>query len=162
MDRQKLEDIYGRHADTVYRLCFTYLKNAADSEDAASCVFVKLLDTDKNFRSPEHEKAWLIVTARNYCKDVLKNWWRKSRVQLESLPEAPYWDDYGQQSEVMAALLNLEEKYKTALYLYYFEDYSVREISKILRVKESTVQTRLAKGRQLLKLDLGGNYLENG
>jgi len=161
MDRQNLEQDYRRHVDTVYRLCFTYLKHAADSEDAVQSIFTKLLDMDKDFRSPEHEKAWLIVTARNYCKDVLKTWWRKSRADPDCLPEAPYWDNYGEASDVLTALLNLHEKYKTVLYLYYFEEYSVREISEILYIKESTIQTRLAKGRKMLKIDLGGKYHEN-
>ena len=161
MDRQNLAQVYRRHVDTVYRLCFSYLKNAADSEDAVQSIFTKLLNMDKYFHTPEHEKAWLIVMSRNHCMNVLRHWWRKSRVELDSLPEIPYWDNYNEAGEVFTALLNLREKYKTALYLYYFEDYSVREISKILHIKESTIQTRLAKGREILKLELGGKYLEN-
>jgi len=161
MDKQNLAQVYQRNVDMVYRLSFTYLKNAADSEDAVQSIFIKLLDMDKDFRSLEHEKAWLIVTARNHCKDVLKNWWRKSTVALDGLPEAPYWDDHNETSDCLTALLGLREKYKTVLYLYYFEDYSVREISEILHIKESTIQTRLSKGRQLLKINLGGKYYEN-
>ena len=62
--------------------------------------------------------------------------------------------------KVLAKLLLLPEKYKTVLYLYYFEGYSVKEISAMLGHKESTIQTQLSRGRKRLKIDLGGNYLE--
>jgi RNA polymerase sigma-70 factor (ECF subfamily) len=133
-----------------------YMKNTPDAEDAVSTVFLKLIKSRKRFNNHEHEKAWLICTTRNTCKDLLKHWWRVQRVDLESLPEIPSWDSKENAEEVLSALLSLPEKYKTVMYLYYYEDYSVREISGMLNRKESTLQTQLAKGRELLKIDLGG------
>ncbi|MDO3681340.1 sigma factor-like helix-turn-helix DNA-binding protein [Paenibacillus ehimensis] len=112
------------------------------------------------FNDHEHEKAWLTVTTRNYCKDILKNWWRIRRVALDTLPEVPSWNGHESSGKVLARLLSLPEKYKTVLYLYYFEEYSVKEISEMIGHKESTIQTQLSRGRKLLKIDLGGNYLE--
>ena len=74
------------------------------------------------------------------------------------LPEAILGDDIGHSGEVLEHLLALPEKYKIVLYLYYFEDYSVREIANMISRKESTIQTQLAKGRKLMKLSLGGHY----
>jgi len=153
---RELEELYKRHIDTVYRLCYMYLKNAPDTEDAVSTVFLKLLKSPKIFQDREHEKAWLICTARNTCKDILKQWWKTRRVDLEDLPEVLTWDNQDQAGTALSALLSLPEKYKTAMYLYYFEGYSVREMSDILGRKESTLQTQLAKGRELLKIELGG------
>jgi RNA polymerase sigma-70 factor (ECF subfamily) len=137
-----------------------YLKNAADTEDAVSVIFLKLLESSKNFQDHEHEKAWLICTARNVCKDILKHWWRTRRVELDSLPEFPSWDSKDRAGEALSALLSLPEKYKTVMYLYYFEGYSIKEMSQMLKRKESTLQTQLAKGRRLLKIDLGGYFHE--
>ena len=55
------------------------------------------------------------------------------------------------ENAVWLALKSLEEKYRLLLYLYYYEGYSVRELTKILRRKESTLQTQLAAGRRKLK-----------
>lgn len=154
------EELYERHIDMVYRLCYMYLKNAPDAEDAVSTVFLKLLKSDKGFQGHEHEKAWLICTARNTCKDILKSWWRTRRVDFEELPEIPSWDRQDLAEEVLSTLLSLPEKYKTVMYLYYYEGYTVREISKMLGRKESTLQTQLAKGRQLLKIDSEGYNCE--
>lgn len=61
--QEKLAGIYLRNLDTVYRVCWLYMKNIADTEDAVSDTFVRLMRTDMSFEDMEHEKAWLIVTA---------------------------------------------------------------------------------------------------
>lgn len=154
---KELAELYQRHVDLVYRLCYIYLKNPVDAEDAVQSVFLKLLKYQKVFNDYEHEKAWLTVTTRNYCKDVLKCWWKTRRVALDTLPEVSSWNSDEPSGKVLARLLSLPEKYKTVLYLYYFEEYTVKEISEMLGYKESTIQTQLSRGRRRLKFDLGGN-----
>jgi RNA polymerase sigma-70 factor (ECF subfamily) len=157
VDRE-FTQVYRRNVDTIYRLCLVYLKNTPDAEDAVQSVFLKFINASKVFHNRSHEKAWFIVTAKNQCKDALKNRWRTHKVNLDVLPEIPRWDDHGQGDEILAGLLALPEKYKTVLYLYYYEGYSVKELSVMLSRKPSTVQTQLAKGRALLKIDLGGDF----
>lgn len=157
---KELAELYQRHVDLVYRLCYIYLKNPVDAEDAVQSVFLKLIKSQIIFNDQEHEKAWLTVTTRNYCKDLLKNWWKTRRVALDTLPEVPSWDGDKQAGKVLARLLSLPEKYKTVLYLYYIEEYSVKEIAEMLGRNESTIQTQLLRGRKRLKIDLGGNFLE--
>ncbi|WP_244226567.1 RNA polymerase sigma factor [Paenibacillus protaetiae] len=155
---ERMDDIYKRNVENIYRICFMYLKNPADAEDAVQSTFLKLLKSDIAFADTEHEKAWLIVTARNHCKDVLKSWWRTRKAELPNLPEAGMDDSFGHSGEVLERLLSLPDKYKIVLYLYYFEEYSVKEIAGMLKRKESTIQTQLAKGRKLMKVSLGGYY----
>lgn len=153
-----MDQLYQRNVDRIYRICFMYLKNQADAEDAVQSVFLKLFKSEMTFKDHEHEKAWLIVTARNHCKDQLKGWWRTRHVDLEVLPEGIWRDDREGSGAILEKLLSLPSKYRIVLYLYYYEDYSVRELSSMLGRKESTVQTQLAKGRALMKLSLGGHY----
>lgn len=70
-------EIYNRHVDTVYRVCFSFMKNAADTEDMVQGTFLKLFSCKKEFASEEHEKAWLIVTASNTCRDELRRFKRR-------------------------------------------------------------------------------------
>lgn len=84
---KELAELYQRHADLVYRLCYIYLKNPVDAEDAVQSVFLKLIQSQIMFNDHGHEKAWLTVTTRNYCKDVLKHWWKSRRADLDALPE---------------------------------------------------------------------------
>lgn len=153
---ERLNGIYSRNVDAVYRLCHVYLKNRADAEDAVQTAFVKLLQSDVSFGDYAHERAWLLTTAKNCCRDMLKCWWRRQRVDWETLPEPVTPDSAGQDSELLERLFALPGKYRVALYLFYWEEYPVKEIAAMLGSTESTIRSRLQRGREKLKLDLGG------
>jgi len=153
MPEHRFADIYERHASMLYRVCFSYMKNAADTEDIVSDVFVKLISRDVRFQSSEHEKAWLLRIAINLCKDTLKHWWRRR----ESID-----DYYGLESkehfyedDALRAVMELPERLKAATYLYYYEGYNTAEISNILRKPQSTILYHLHIARKLLKEVLG-------
>ena len=74
---REITELYQRHVDTVYRVCYSYMKNRADTEDMVQDTFIKLISSGVCFQSAEHEKAWLIVTASNLCKNALRHWWRR-------------------------------------------------------------------------------------
>jgi len=147
------EEIYERQFDTVYRVCFSYMKNTTDTEDMVADVFEKLLKSGTVFNDVEHEKAWLLRTAINRCKDYFKHWWR-SRANI---------DDYGDletenpfhQNEVLKIILDLPERYKDVIYLYYYEGYSTAEVAQILKKPQSTIRNHMREARQLLKGVLG-------
>ena len=70
---EELTEIYRRQVDAVYRVCYAFMKNPADTEDLVQETFLKLLTSGRRFDSQDHERAWLIVTASNACKDALKH-----------------------------------------------------------------------------------------
>ena len=151
-------ELYQKHKDMVYRLCYLYLKNRSDAEDAVQSVFLKYISSKATYENPSHEKAWFITTSKNYCMNALKNWWKSRRIAIEDLPEIPTCDTHVERGVVFEKLLSLPAKYKTVLYLYYYEGYSINEISVILGRKTSTIQTQLSRGRERLKISLGGYY----
>lgn len=75
---KEIMEIYDRQVDTVYRVCYAYMKNAPEAEDMTQETFLRLMSNGKPFADQRHEKAWLIITASNLCKDTLKKWWRKN------------------------------------------------------------------------------------
>lgn len=85
---KEITQAYETYVDMVYRLCFTILKNQFDTEDAVQNTFVKLMRYPKRFDSPEHEKAWLLVTASNTCKDALRRTSRREE-PLEAQTDLP-------------------------------------------------------------------------
>ena len=149
---------------TVYRLCYSYLGNTADAEDATQSVFMKLVDNPRDFEDTEHEKAWLIVCASNLCKDVLKSANRTRTTALpESAPETiadtevvPGSDEALASSAMLQAVLALPDIYKDCVYLHYYEGYKTDEIARICGSPPSTVRNRLSEARKLLKKALGG------
>ncbi len=149
-------EVYERNVDSVYRVCFMHLGEVSDAEDATQSVFLKYLKRKQTFSDEAHEKAWFIVTARNYCRDTLKCWWRKNRSDIEEITDNTLFSDNGDDGTVLEKLMALPPKYKEVLYLYYYEEYSVKEISKLIKRNESTVRTHLSVGRKKLKILLGG------
>lgn len=61
MTEREITEEYEKYVDMVYRICFTYLKNPYDTQEAVQDTFVKFMTNKKNFQSEEHKKAWLIV-----------------------------------------------------------------------------------------------------
>ena len=150
-----IEALFSRHFEMVYRLCYSYLGNAADAEDAAQSVFIKLLDHPRSFEGAEHEKAWLIVCASNHCKDVLKS---APRTRVFALPEYEKAEmgTTDEVDETIEAVLKLPARLKDCVYLHYYEGYKTAEIGQMLSVPASTVRNRLREARVLLKQTLGG------
>ena len=149
---QELSELYHRHVDTVWRVCYSFMKNRADTEDMVQEAFLRAYF--QPFRSEEHEKAWLIVTASNLCKDALKRAWRRDEPLEDHLElAAPRRDP-----QALEAVLALPEHYKAAVYLYYYEGYDAKEVASILDCPQATVRTRLARARKQLKQMLGGEF----
>ena len=152
--QEEMAELYDRHIHMVYQICLMLLKNVPDAEDAAQNVFRKVLEYQKPFRDPEHEKAWLIVTARNECKNQLRHWWRARREEPEVLEQLSY-DPPSEEGEHLRELIwELPEKYRLALYLHYYQGYSTQEIGELLGQAPATVRSWLSRARKKLKLRL--------
>lgn len=152
---KEITEIYHRQIDTVYRVCYSFMRNKPEAEDMAQETFLRLIGSGKNFENPRHEKAWLIVTASNLCKDQLKRLYRKDE-NLDDHAELAAAQECGE-NPVLEAILRLPADYKAAVYLYYYEGYSTAEIAQYLRCPQPTVRTRLARARKQLKSMLGGD-----
>lgn len=143
--------IFKRHADTVYRVCLTYLRDPADAEDVVQQVFMKLVSNPREFNDAEHEKAWLITCAVNACKDVLKSAHRTRTAQMPPDVEDPQGRD-----ETLEAVMALQDPHRICVYLHYYEGYKSHEIAQMLDANASTVRNWLAEARDQLRRVLGG------
>lgn len=157
MERQYFEHIFGKYKNTVYRIAAAYCKNPTDADDISQDVFVSLYTARTKFAADENCKAWLIRVTVNRCKNLLKSrWYRKSEPLDENNSAAMLAAENAEESELLCAVRALPPKYKAVIHLYYYEDYSVKEIAKILGRKQSTVQSQLLRGRAMLKSALKG------
>lgn len=147
----EFREFYNRQVKRVYRLAMVLMGNISDAEDVTQTVFLKAWEKKPDFRDADHEIAWILTTTRNQCKDIHKSFYRRKRADLENAPEPQVTLETQMDSEIWEALQSLTEKYRMVLYLYYYEGYSVRELSVILGRRESTLQTQLATGRKQIK-----------
>ena len=142
-----------RLGDSLYRAAFAVCRNPQDAEDVVQETLLAYFRSDKEFESDEHIRAWLIRVAVNKAKNATVCFWRRNRRSLEDYMESLTFEDAGDR-DLMDAVLRLPERYRIVLHLFYYEDYSIREIAELLNLGEGAVKSRLSRGRQQLRRTL--------
>lgn len=155
MTKWDINLIVEEYADTITRICYSYGKNYDDTQDIMQNVFLKLMRADPEFDTKEYEKAWIIRVTINECKDFLKSIFHR-HTSLEEVQEIPI-EEKEDLSYIREAVRKLPDKYKSVIYLFYYEGYTAVEIAGILHKKENTIYTWMNRGRQMLKEIVGGD-----
>lgn len=153
MEKEMFNSAARQYQDMVYRVALHAFGSPQDAEDAVQEVFLRLYTWEKPFEGPDHLRRWLIRVTVNVCRDALKSPWRRRRVSLEELPETPVFDR-PEQGELYREVMRLPEKYRTVLYLFYYEELTVKEIGQVLGLRPTAVTTRLHRARGKLKEQL--------
>lgn len=151
--KEDVDHILNKYARTVYRLALSRTKNTHDAEDILQEVFMKYMKANIDFESEDHRKAWLIRVTINSSKNLLTSAWFRRTTKLEDNISI----NMEENSEVYKYVLDLPPKYRTAIHLFYYEDMTTLEISKVLDTKESTVRSQLHRARNLLKEKMKGD-----
>ena len=149
----EFEAKYNEYGNMLYKIAFLYLGNASDAEDVLQDVFTKYLCGRYKFKNHEHEKAWFIRVTQNKCLDYLKKSGRKNEC-IGDVPATATYKDEDLEQDIISKVIALPEKYKSAIILFYYNEYTVEEISKTLKISKSAVKKRLQRGRDILKLEL--------
>lgn len=145
---QQTEALLDRHGESILRLAYSYLHNQSDAEDILQDTLIQYLRTAPVLESPAHEKTWLLRVAGNLSKNLLRAQGYRQADQLEETLVSQEREDL---SYVWDAVKALPVPYREAIHLYYYEGYSTAQIAQILDQKESTVRSRLKRGREKLK-----------
>lgn len=148
--RQSLHELAAMYQDNLFAVAFNICQNTQDAEDVIQDTFVQYYTTKKEFDSEEHIRAWLIRVAVNKAKNVTRTFWRRNKVSIEDSMETLTFET-PESENLFETVMQLPEKYRIVIHLYYYEDYSVGEIAKILKLSESNVKTRLMRGRAMLR-----------
>ena len=151
--RLETQALAEQYRDRLFAAAFQVCGNAADAEDAAQEALLRYHLSDKEFENQEHIRAWLLRVAVNWAKNISRSFWRRNTVPLEEYMETLEFDCQ-ESREIFREVMALPEKYRLVIHLYYYEDYSVQEIGRILGIRVSNVKVRLSRGRQLLKATL--------
>ena len=137
------------YADPVLRICLSYSLTREDAQDICQDIFLKLLEGRRQFRDGEHEKAFILRAAVNACKDQLKSA-RHRRVvpilEAEAVPVRPEEEAGG----LLEAVRALPRHYGAAVYLFYYEGYSLDEVASLCGCTPACARKRLSRGRKLL------------
>lgn len=155
MDSEKMTEIYDKYSNAVYRMAFAYCKNKADAEDIMQEVFISRFSADIVFEDETKEKSWLLKVTVNKCRDMFRSLRYKYSLTSIPLEEASLVCETQEESDVYHAVMSLPKKYRTVIHLFYYEEYSIKEISAITGDKETAIQTQLYRARKKLKDILG-------
>lgn len=152
--RLALELLVEKYQKNVFIAAYNICKNTADANDIVQDVFLQYyILAHKQFTDEENIRAWLLRVAINKAKDCTRSYWRRNKISLDEFEtDIPF--EAPEEMLLFQNVMRLPEKYRVVIHLFYYEEYSVREISKILKISESGVKMRLSRGRSFLK-----NYL---
>lgn len=145
----ELEEVMNTYGNMLFRLCLVMLNSSADAEDAMQETMLKYYRKAPTFTDEEHKKAWLIKVATNQCRDILR--FRAKHPLAEDTDIYEYKNSESENCGILDALMTLPEKFRLMLILHYVEEYSVKDIARIIGKTPSAVKMRLQKGRKLLK-----------
>lgn len=151
MDARFIELAVEKYSNMLFRICVTILQSREDAEDAVQDTFIKYMTEAPEFKSNEHEKAWLIRVATNISKNLNRFKLRHNSLCLDEIEEIGISDE---DSGVFEAIMSLPAKYKIVMDLHYIEGYTASEIAEITGVNADAVRKRLQTGREKLKKEL--------
>jgi RNA polymerase sigma-70 factor, ECF subfamily len=160
-DREKLIDqLMDKYGQSLLRLTYSYVGNREIAEDLTQEIFVKCYQKLDQYQKRSSLKSWLWRIAINHCKDYLRSWHHKNVVTSEEQAKQTSSREKEVENQVIQryedeqlvkAVWNLPDTYKEVIYLYYFEELSIKEISYLTSVNQNTIKTRLKRAKEILK-----------
>lgn len=161
MEIQEMERIVEKYSTILLRVAIHQVGNRVEAEDIVQDVFLKCLYNAPSFNDDQHAQAWLIRVTINASKDNLRNWWKRRRSEFPRQEKEAKQEEF---PNLLYIVKKLPQNYRSAIYLFYYEGFSVAQIAEIYKVKDATVSSWLHRGRLKLKEFMEGEdfYEEKG
>ena len=159
LNEEQLKQVMNLYGEYLIRLAFLYVKDWAVAEDIVQEVFIAYYRKSNQFEERSSLKTYLSKIAINKCHDHLRSWKNKRSYLTEAMgqlvsraqtPEEAF-DQHSAQAVLMGNVLELPIKYREVVLLYYYQEFTTKEISRLLSCSENTVKTRLRRAKVLLK-----------
>lgn len=151
---EKIEQLLNDYGNSIFRMCFLYLKDYHLAEDAAQETFIKAMYSYNSFQGKASEKTWLTQIAINTCKNIMRtNWFRLSRNELkedvQNLDNS--FETIIEEDSLSKAIMRLRADDRKIILLYYYQELSMKEIAQIIGKNENAVIQRVNRARGRLK-----------
>ncbi len=151
-DSDAFAELMQSQMKNMYKAARAILYHDEDVADAISETILTCWEKLWQLKEEDYFRTWMTRILINKCNDILRN--QKNISLVEEIPEVSSYDTKYENVEWKEALNSLGEKYRLVLMLYYVEGFKTAEISDILNMPESTVRSRLARGREQLAEEL--------
>ncbi|WP_144528605.1 sigma-70 family RNA polymerase sigma factor [Peribacillus simplex] len=157
-DESLLDEIMSLYGQDILQLVYSYVKDAVVAEDLTQEIFIKCYKALPTYNQQSNIRTWLWRIAINHCKDYRKSWYFRKVSTAEEEQEWTSTDDVEeavvQQDEdrqLAVAVMELPIQYRELIYLHYFQEMKLKQISEITGVKLGTVKTRMRQAKRRLK-----------
>ncbi len=148
-----VEYLIPKYQDSLYQAAFSILQNPADAQDAVQITMIRYHQIRQDFEDEEHIRKWLFRCVLNAAKDIRRAFWRRSRCSLDETIASIEFETI-QDRSLFETVCALPEKYRVVIQLFYYEEFSIREISELTGTSESNVKKRLSRARNMLRSEL--------
>ncbi len=157
MTEEKFIQAVKRNSQRLFVIAFSYLKNKHDAEDALQNTFLKLWKSKIEFNDDLGIDKWLTKVLVNDCKNFFNLSFRQNK-SIEEVYDVSTCDKYFN-VDLYNAVMSLNKKERLCVILFYYDDLTISDISKVTGIKESTVKSLLKRSRNKLKLKLGDEWI---
>ncbi len=157
MTEEKFIHAVKRNSQRLFVIAFSYLKNKHDAEDALQNTFLKLWKSKIEFDDDLGIDKWLTKVLVNDCKNFFNLSFRQNK-SIEEVYDVSTFDKYFN-VDLYNAVMSLNKKERLCVILFYYDDLTISDISKVTGIKESTVKSLLKRSRNKLKLKLGDEWI---
>ena len=153
--------VYDLYARMVYSVCFRMIGNKEEAEDAAQDVFIKVFHSINNFRKDSKLSTWIYQIAVNICINKLRrkrvinflslDFWEGEKEMADNSPSPENILEKSELQQIVQEAINsLPAKQKTAIILSRYEELSYKEISKIMELGLSAVESLIFRAKESL------------
>ncbi|PAV29137.1 RNA polymerase factor sigma C [Virgibacillus profundi] len=161
-----IDQMMTQYGQEILHLAYSYVNSKEIAEDLTQEIFIKCYNSLHTFKGKSKLRTWLWQIAINHCKDYLKSWYYKNVTQAEneklfdkaqaiSVEQAFIQKD--EDEKLVNAIMDLPVKYREVIFLFYFEDLTIKELATLIGINQNTIKTRLKRAKELLKKRLEGN-----
>ena len=157
MTEEKFIHAVKRNSQRLFVIAFSYLKNKHDAEDALQNAFLKLWKSKIEFNDDLGIDKWLTKVLVNDCKNFFNLSFRQNK-SIEEVYDVSTFDKYFN-VDLYNAVMSLNKKERLCVVLFYYDDLTISDISKVTGIKESTVKSLLKRSRNKWKLMLGDEWI---
>lgn len=157
-----VQTLIDSHYESLYRYAYRLSGRVTDADDLTQDTFSKALTQLPQLRNPERVKSWLFSILRNAYLHRIRDEKRHRYHSLESVGDIAD-EDIELPTDVdpkvlQTALNELDEVFRTPLILFYFDDFSYRDIAEQMDLPIGTVMSRLARAKAYLRTRLAPHY----
>ncbi|MEK4013750.1 sigma-70 family RNA polymerase sigma factor [Peribacillus sp. FSL M8-0224] len=157
-DESLLDEMMSLYGQDILQLVYSYVKDAVVAEDLTQEIFIKCYKALPTYNQQSNIRTWLWRIAINHCKDYRKSWYFRKVSTAEKEQDWTSTDNVEEEviqqdedRQLAVAVMELPIQYRELIYLHYFQEMKLKEISEITGVKLGTVKTRMRQAKRRLK-----------